>query len=132
VCELHAAQTKFGTPAMVAGEGIETDTNKCRLKPLRRADYYPISFTDEQWSQLETAFPSGVCDFTKPGVDQQGTVPWQTYQQTEGAVVYGGRGLGKAPAGSMTGWTSPTFASQLSAQPAPKTTRKRRAVRRKR
>jgi hypothetical protein len=132
VCELDSVQTKFATPAMVAGEGIETDTNKCQLKPLRRADYYPISFTDDQWAQLETAFPSGVCDFSKPGIDQQDTVPWQTYQRTDGAVVYGGTGLGKAPAGAMTGWTSPTFASQLAAAPAPATARKKKARRRSR
>ncbi|HEY3189932.1 MAG TPA: DUF6351 family protein [Solirubrobacteraceae bacterium] len=111
VCELDAAQTKFATPAMVAGEGIETDTNRCRLKPLRRADSYPISFTDEQWAQLEKAFPTGVCDWSKPGVDQQGTVPWQTYQGADGSVVYGGRPLGPAPAGSGGGWASAAFAS---------------------
>jgi hypothetical protein len=116
VCELDSAQTKFATPAMVAGEGIETDTNKCQLKPLRRADYYPISFTDDQWAQLEKAFPTGVCDFTKPGVDQQGTVPWQTYQGANGSVVYGGRPLGAAPAGSGTGWASATFGEWLGAE----------------
>src|SRR3954452_15320007 len=125
VCELDTAQTKFATPAMVAGEDIETDTNRCQLKPLRRAHYYPISFTDDQWAQLEKAFPTGVCDFTKPGVDQQGTVPWQTYQQTAGAVIYGGRPLGGVPAGSMGGWTSPTFASQLGTAPKPTATKKK-------
>ena len=46
VCELKEVQTRFGTPRTVAGEGIETDVNKCTLKPLRRSDYYPIAFTD--------------------------------------------------------------------------------------
>ncbi len=32
VCELDAAQTRFGTPATVAGESIATDTNKCALQ----------------------------------------------------------------------------------------------------
>src|SRR3954466_3420602 len=116
VCELDTAQTKFATPAMVAGEGIETDTNRCQLKPLRRAHYYPISFTDDQWAQLEKAFPTGVCDFSRPGVDQQGTVPWQTYQSADGSVVYGGRPLGSAPAGSGTGWASATFGEWLGAE----------------
>jgi len=127
VCELDTAQTKFATPAMVAGEGIETDTNRCQLKPLRRADYYPISFTDDQWAQLEKAFPTGVCDFSRPGVDQQGTVPWQTYQGADGSVVYGGRPLGAAPAGSGTGWTSEAFGGWRGTASSPLAARTRAA-----
>jgi hypothetical protein len=57
-----------------------------------------------------------VCDFSKPGVSQQGTVPWQTYQDDSngGAVIYGGQPLGAAPANSGEGWTSPTYAGWLS------------------
>ena len=97
VCQLDAVQTKFSTPAMVAGESIATDTNECQLKPLRQSDYYPITFSDDQWKQLQTAFPTGVCDWSKPGVDQQGAIPWQTYQNAKGGVIFGGRPLGAAP-----------------------------------
>jgi hypothetical protein len=97
VCELDTVQTKFSTPAMVAGESIATDTNSCRLKPLRQADYYPIAFTADQWQQLEKAFPTGVCDWSKPGIDQQDTIPWQTYQDANGDVIYGGKALGAPP-----------------------------------
>jgi hypothetical protein len=97
VCQLDTVQTRFGTPITVAGEGIATDTNRCTLKPLRRTDYYPISFTDDQWAELVKAFPTGVCDWSKPGIDQQGAIPWQTYQDADGSVVYGGRPLGPAP-----------------------------------
>jgi hypothetical protein len=38
-----------------------------------------------------------VCDFSKRGVDQQGTIPWQTYQKASGKVIYGGRPLGPPP-----------------------------------
>ena len=110
VCQLDAVQTKFSTPAMVAGESIETDINSCRLKPLRQADYYPITFTDAQWQQLQSAFPTGVCDWSKPGVGQQPTIPWQTYQQADGTVIYGGKPLGPAPAGSGSGWMDRVFA----------------------
>ena len=84
MCELDAAQTRFGTPATVAGESIATDTNKCALEPLRRADYYPKVFSDAQWATLVKAFPTGVCDWSRPGVEQQGTVPWQSYQHARG------------------------------------------------
>ncbi len=118
VCELEQVQTRFGTPRTVAGEGVETDIQKCRLVSLRREAYYPATFTDAQWARLRTAFPEGVCDFSRLGVSQQGAVPWQTYQRdAAGAdVVYGGRALGAAPAGSGNGWTSPAFASWRTAE----------------
>ncbi len=117
VCENEQVQTRYGTPATVAGESIATDTNKCALKPLRRTDYYPIEFTNSQWAQMEATFPTGVCDWSKPGPDQQGSVPWRTYQDDEGDVIYGGTPLGPAPTGSGGGWTSPAFASWLQAEP---------------
>ncbi len=97
VCELEQVQTRYGTPRTVAGEPISTDQNKCVLKPLLRSDYYPIEFTDEQWAQLQTAFPTGVCDWSEPGVSQQAATPWQTYQDADGNVIYGGTGLGAPP-----------------------------------
>ena len=84
-----------GTPRTVAGDHITTDDNKCQLKPLdRNGDYGPVAFTDPQWAQMQSIFPNGVCDFSKPGVAQQKTVPWMTYQNAKGEVVYGGRPLG--------------------------------------
>ncbi len=96
----EAVVTTFRTPRMVAGDALTTDTNKCQLKPLNRSDNYgPIPFMDSEWARLEAVFPDGVCDFSKPGVDQQGTIAWQTYQDdaADGAVIYGGRPLGDAP-----------------------------------
>ena len=87
-----------GTPRTVAGDAITTDANKCQLKPLNRSDNYgPIPFTDEQWARMQTIFPDGVCDFSKPGVAQRGTIPWMTYQDAQGKVIYGGRPLGAPP-----------------------------------
>jgi hypothetical protein len=102
----------YGTPRMVAGDALTNDTNKCRLKALSRADSRGlVPFTDEQWEQLKAIFPDGVCDYSRPGVGQQGTIPWQTYQgDVEGNdVIYGGRALPEAPEDSGTGWTSAAF-----------------------
>jgi hypothetical protein len=88
----------YGTPRTVAGDALTTDTNKCQLKPLNRSDNYgPIPFTDDQWAALQQLFAGGVCDFSKPGVDQQGAITWLTYQNAKGKVVYGGKPLGAAP-----------------------------------
>ena len=86
----------YGTPRTVAGDGITTDANKCQLKPLDRSAYL-LPFTDAQWAQLQALFPQGVCDYSKPAVAHQPTIPWLTYQTATGAVIYGGSPLGPPP-----------------------------------
>ena len=86
----------YGTPRFGAGEPITDDILKCQLQPLRRSDF-PVTFTDDQWARLQKAFPTGVCNYNKPGVDQQKTVTWLTYQDAAGHVIYGGQRLGPAP-----------------------------------
>ena len=88
----------YGTPRTVAGDAITTDNNKCRLKPLSRGDYAPgVRSRTRSGPQLQAIFPDGVCDFSKRGVDQQPTIPWQTYQDARGRVIYGGRPLAAPP-----------------------------------
>jgi hypothetical protein len=86
----------YGTPRTVAGDAITTDANKCRRKPLKRTDY-TLPFTDDEWAQLQATFPKGVCDYSRPAVDQGPTIPWLTYQDARGRVIYGGHRLGKPP-----------------------------------
>jgi hypothetical protein len=87
----------YGTPRTVAGEPTTTDQNSCQLQPLNRGSY-DVTFTDAQWATLQKVFATGVCDYTKPGVSQQNTIPWQTYQTPSGKVIYGGRPMGPPPA----------------------------------
>ncbi|MGH8561365.1 MAG: DUF6351 family protein, partial [Nevskiales bacterium] len=102
----------YATPRMMAGDSITTDTNKCQLKPLNRSDNYgPIGFSDAEWLQMQALYPDGVCDFSKPGVHQQDTIPWQTYQDANGNVIYGGTPLPLPPANSGGGWASKAFTS---------------------
>jgi hypothetical protein len=60
------------SPRRVAGGPIEENVFKCQLKPLSAADaaYGGAAFTAAQWSRLSTLFPSGVCDWSKPGIGQ--------------------------------------------------------------
>ena len=69
-----------GTPRTVAGDAITTDTNKCQLKPLKPHRLPGHHVHRRRVGTLEQTFPEGVCDFSKPGVAQQPTVPWLTYQ----------------------------------------------------
>jgi len=80
-----------------AGGPVATDIIDCQLKPLRASDFFPVQFDAADWSKLQTVFPTGVCDWSKPGVDQQPTIPWQTYG-TDTTHVYGGTPLGDPPA----------------------------------
>jgi hypothetical protein len=82
----------YGAPRQVAGGPLASDVMKCQLKPLVRSDY-AVTFTDEQWAALQATFPTGVCDYSKPGVSQQGPkATWLTF-----ANGPGGEPLGAAP-----------------------------------
>jgi hypothetical protein len=82
----------YGNPRLVAGWPFTLDHFKCELKPLNPADY-PVMLTAEQWTALQQAFPTGVCDYSKPPVGQQASIPWITF-----AGGPGGQPLGDAPA----------------------------------
>ena len=92
-CTGTAAQWQYYSHMRwVAGWPMELDTFKCQLKPLDRMDYVALDFADEEWGKLPEAFPTGVCDFTKPAVAHQPTVPWMTF-----ATGPGGTPLGDPP-----------------------------------
>jgi hypothetical protein len=65
-------------PRLVAGAPLTNDVMKCQLKPINFADY-KAPFSEAQKARLQAIFPSGVCDFSKPGLNQ---VPIKgTYQK---------------------------------------------------
>jgi hypothetical protein len=84
----------YADARLVAGMPLSHDILKCRLEPLRRSDY-SVTFTDAQWARLESAFPTGVCDWSKQGVGQwiqRFAQPWLTFEDGPG-----GRPLGSPP-----------------------------------
>ena len=56
-------------PRFVAGGPIQADRYKCQLKPIDFADYM-VTFTAGEIARLTTILPNGVCDWSKPGVNQ--------------------------------------------------------------
>jgi hypothetical protein len=82
-----------------AGGPLSSDVRKCQLVPLRRRAYR-VTFTDPDWTTLKAAFPSGVCDWSRPSVGYQKAIPWITY--TGGP---GGEPLGAAPTYDPTGFS---------------------------
>ncbi len=59
------------SPRFVAGGPIAADVIKCQLKPVSQGDYARV-FTPHQQNRLAATFPQGVCDWSRPGVEQQG------------------------------------------------------------
>jgi hypothetical protein len=56
-------------PRLVAGAPLTDDVLKCQLKPIDHRDYR-VAFTASEQARLQTIFPAGVCDFSKPGINQ--------------------------------------------------------------
>jgi hypothetical protein len=97
VCTGTAAEWQYyGHMRWVAGWPMTLDHYKCQLKPLDPADYPGISFTTEEWAKLQEAFPTGVCDFSKPAVNQQPSLPWVSF-----AGGPGGEPLGDTPQSAL-------------------------------
>jgi hypothetical protein len=74
----------YREPRTTAGDTLAGYVMKCQLKPLAREDYPGVTFNAQQWATLQTIFPDGVCDFSKPGVGFAPNVPWLTYQDGPG------------------------------------------------
>ena len=75
----------------MAGGAHVDNAMQCALEPLNAADY-TVTFTPEQWARLLQAFPDGVCDWSRPPVGFQQSIPWLTF-----AGGPGGMPLGPAP-----------------------------------
>jgi hypothetical protein len=90
--ECDAVVESYSTPRIEAGMPLADDTIKCELQPLRRSHYAPLNLTDAQFAKLQEIFPTGVCDYSKPGTDRVPTEPWLTYKDGPG-----GKPLGAPP-----------------------------------
>lgn len=54
---------------LAAGAPATNDVFKCQLKPVTASDYKTAPSAD-QLAKLKQIFPEGVCDYSKPGVEQ--------------------------------------------------------------
>jgi len=66
-CNQH--YPSFASPRIVAGGPVASDVITCQLRGPDRVDY-PSAMTDARWQRLNAIFPNGVCDWTRPGVDE--------------------------------------------------------------
>ena len=106
-----ATVVAYGTPRMAAGMPLADDTLKCQLKPLLRSDYGAVTFTDAQWAEIQSAFPTGVCNYNAAPVDFRPTTPWLEYS------IVGGRPLGADPVSVPAGASDTTPGAALPEAP---------------
>ncbi|MGH3370877.1 MAG: DUF6351 family protein, partial [Nocardioidaceae bacterium] len=67
------------SPRMVAGGAMANDVIKCRLRPFD-PDEYGVQLSAGQVERLRATFPEGVCDWSAPGIGQQGLAgTWQSF-----------------------------------------------------
>ncbi len=57
------------SPYLVAGMPLANNVVKCQLKPVDASDY-TVPLTPAEIERLRRIFPTGVCDYRKPGVAQ--------------------------------------------------------------
>jgi hypothetical protein len=78
-CDADPKLKFYSSPRRVAGGPLAENILKCQLKPLVFSDYTGITFTAPQQARLNAVFPTGVCDWTKPGVGQQDAISPLTF-----------------------------------------------------
>lgn len=57
---------------------LSADVLKCQLKPVDASDYR-ATLSAQDLDRLKGIFPDGVCDWSKPGVNQTPVVPWASF-----------------------------------------------------
>ena len=68
--ECNKLYPTFPPPRMIAGGPVTNNILKCQLKPVDVKDY-SVEFTNDEKDRLKAIFSDGVCDWKKPGVEQQ-------------------------------------------------------------
>ena len=66
---LNAMYPVHSEPRLVAGAPLTNDVLKCQLKPINYSEYN-ATFSAAQKTRMAAIFPTGVCDFSKRGVEQ--------------------------------------------------------------
>ena len=74
LCNADPKLAIHASPRQVAGGPRTENILKCQLKPIAVADYAPAVLSAPQLARMQTVFPGGVCDWSKPGVAQQAPV----------------------------------------------------------
>jgi hypothetical protein len=68
----------YSNPRHEAGGPLAANVLKCQSKPIDAKDY-AVKLSAGEMTRLKAIFPRGVCDWSKPGVNQVPLVPWASW-----------------------------------------------------
>jgi hypothetical protein len=77
----------YAFPRYIAGGPVAANITRCHRKALDPGDY-TVTFTSAEWSQLQQIFPDRVCDWSRPGVNQTGVIPWASFGPSRLNLVF--------------------------------------------
>jgi len=77
----------YSNPRKEAGGPLAANVLKCQLKPVDARDYR-VTFTPQEMTRLNALFPAGVCDWSKPGVNQTPVVTWPSVGPSPRHLVF--------------------------------------------
>jgi hypothetical protein len=66
----HELYPTYESPRIVAGGPLASDVITCKTAAPGREDYPQM--TDAQWDRLTSIFRTGVCDYSRAGVNETG------------------------------------------------------------
>ena len=77
----------YSFPRKVAGGPLAENVLKCRLKSIDHRDY-AVALTPAQLARLHAAFPNGVCDWSRRGVNQTGVRTWASFGPSPNNLIF--------------------------------------------
>jgi hypothetical protein len=87
VSKCTALHPVYSSTRKEAGGPLAANILKCQRKPVDGKDY-KIAFSDAERARLNAIFPAGVCDWSKPGVNQTPVVPWASFGPSPRNLVF--------------------------------------------
>jgi hypothetical protein len=77
----------YSNPRREAGGPLAANILKCQLKPIGTGDY-KAHLSEADRARLAKIFPGGVCDWSKPGVNQTPVVAWASFGPSPKNLVF--------------------------------------------
>ena len=77
----------YSNPRREAGGPLAANILKCQLKPIDAKDY-KATLTPADMTRLKSVFSGGVCDWSKPGVNQVPVVTWASFGPSPKNLVF--------------------------------------------
>ena len=78
----------YSNPRKEAGGPLAANILKCQLKPIDAEGLHRARSPPDERARLNAIFPGGVCDWSKPGVNQTPVVAWASFGPSPKNLVF--------------------------------------------